>query len=1250
MLRFRPIFAVISISALCSLALAASDAGDGGDAGVQESNNNDSVVTPKVTPAVKWTFDDAGPGKLEGRAHIDFAGPQPPSYPGFSEGNQAAVFPGTNSAIRVQEKELGDDNLRFNQGDTITIEAWIKLREISNGRYVYIIGKGRNNNKEFSPENQNWALRLKGEGGEARPTFLFRSRAPNGTENYHRWVAKEGFAAGPGWHHVAVSYTFGKPDSIVSFIDGKKVNGGDWDMAGKTTQPPVTDADDIMIATGNGGGTHNSLQGALDEIAVYRTAVPEVTLAQKFQFMPPAPSVDMAKIPANKILVQICEEGVPAKNAWPDHPPQATESYEEEVFGFFETPQKYVETGVRGDRAIPYVLRASANVEIPPGRHRLLLRGRGSSRLHINGKQLLTTPFPKANSSAHNLVAEQNKFLDLGDPGFRWVQPGDGEDWCEFESKGGKHLVVMEQMVGSMLGKNKRRPELGETVVAISLQGTTTWQLLTPTTKKLSYTDAGWAEYRKSRSQWLAEINQQRREIKRDEHKSYWDKRRALAAKWLETTKQAAVPSATAGLPASNEIDHFLNAKIAKVENEYKNAKQGGVHFYREVLPILEANCFSCHQGNKVKGDLALDNLQSAIVGGESDGPALVPGKHLESALFQRVTTDDEDYIMPPKGSPLSAEQIDVLRRWIDEGANWPELNVDHIEITQLTDDLTFLRRVTLDTVGVPPTLEEIRAFTEDKSADKRARVIDKLLADDRWADRWMGYWQDVLAENPNILNPTLNNTGPFRWFIYESLLDDKPMDLFVTELLRMDGSNRFGGPAGFGVASQNDVPMAAKGTIVSTAFLGVEMKCARCHDSPSHESSQQDLFELAAMMQTKPLSVPKTSSVPIDKLHEGGRKPLIQVTLKPGTEVKPAWPFEKFAPAALADELAEQPENSRDRLAALITAPQNERFAQVIVNRIWKELMGRGIVHPVEDWEKGKPTHPELLQWLAREFVREGYSLKKLARHIFNSHAYQRATDSKLRSASPLFTAPAPRRLAAEQIVDSLFAATGKPWRTEPLNLDLDGRRDLGNSLNLGMPDRSWMLASTSNERDRPSLALPRIQAITDVLQAFGWRGSRQDPVSSRDVDPNPLQPAVLSNGTMAVWLARLSDDHGITQLALKDQSVEELVDNLFLRLLTRKPTQEESALYVSYLREGYNTRIIDDPAPVAQAKERRPEKYVTWTNHLDAEANILRQQQEVDARRGDPPTRFLNAEWRVRMEDVLWAMLNAPEWVYAP
>ena len=321
------------------------------------------------------------------------------------------------------------------------------------------------------------------------------------------------------------------------------------------------------------------------------------------------------------------------------------------------------------------------------------------------------------------------------------------------------------------------------------------------------------------------------------------------------------------------------------------------------------------------------------------------------------------------------------------------------------------------------------------------------------------------------------------------------------------------------------------------------------------------------------------------------------------------------------------------------------------MANRIWKRFMGRGIVDPVEDWEKSKPTHPQLLQWLGREFVRGGYDAKKLARLIINSQAYQRATDLSLRETSPLYVSPAPRRLTAEQLVDSLFVATGKPLRTEEVSLDIDGSRDMGNSISLGQPRRAWMLTSTSNERDRPSLNLPRIAAVVDVLSAFGWRGSRQDPASKRDEAPNSLQPAILSNGIMATWLTTSQRrPRRSRSWRRSDESVDQLVETLFLKLLTRQPTAQEREFYAGYLRDGYDHRIVSPLPPVPAPGLRKPPPYVSWSNHLDPEATIVRQQQEADARRGDPPTQRLEAGWRARMEDVLWSLLNAPEWLYTP
>ncbi|MCB1277302.1 DUF1553 domain-containing protein [Prosthecobacter sp.] len=1194
-----------------------------------DTGGNDVSDLIVAKPVMQWRFDDAKE-----------AGPRAPTFPGFSATNTAMQFTGDGkkSAIEVKDSE----ELRFGLNETITLEAWVKPAAITGA--PYIIGKGRLGTKEFGANNQNYALRLQTAKGGAQIGFLFRSAdVPDKKGDWHRWWSKATLPTS-GWHHIAVTYTYGKPKSIKGYIDGRETDG-DWDIGGATDRAPVTDGDALLIGSGSTRAAAHSFNGWLDDVAIYRGPIDVDALKSRYRFVPPPPPIAKKDVPAGRVLVQLAEEGMPDANAWPSEPPKVNETYTEDVFGFFDVPQKYVDTGVRGERHVPFLLRAGASVTFPKGKHRLLLRARGATNLYIDGKNVLNTPFPPSDSDGHHLVADQKDYLDLG-PDFRFVPPGNRESWCEFEATGKPQFIVLETVVGSFAGKSVRRPELGETVVAWSKQGTETWQLVTPGKRIVAYNDAGWNAYEKERDAHYDEVNMKKRAELRAQFDPYWNKRREAAKQWLAKTKEVKVPELPKGFPEGNAIDHFIAAKIAEVSDQA--AHQGSVDYFKDIQPLLETKCIECHRGAKAKGGLKLDALADALKGGESDGAAIQPGKPKDSALLARVLSDDEDEVMPPKGDRLTKDQVVLLTKWIEEGASWPEIKADHLTLTKPADDLTFLRRVTLDTIGVVPSLEEIAAF--QKNPD-RAAVIDRLLDDPRWADNWMGYWQDVLAENPNILNPTLNNTGPFRWWLYESLQDNKPMDLFVTELLRQKGSERLGGPAGFGTASQNDVPMAAKGTIVSAAFLGVEMKCARCHDSPTNKSMQEDLFQLAAMLGSREIELPMTSSVNPDRFKMMARKPLITVSLKPGTKVQPKWPFAEFCDET-AGSLASDPKDTRDRLATMITAPQNERFAQVIANRIWSRLMGRGIVEPVDDWEKGKPTHPELLKWLGREFVRGGYDMKKLARVILNSQAYQRANDPSLKETSPLYTSPAPRRLMAEQIVDSLFAATGKPFHTEEVCLDIDNTRDLKNAIHLGKPRRSWMLTSTSNERDRPSLALPRIQSVTDVLAAFGWRGARQDPTSKRDADPNVLQPAILSNGTVGVWLTRLSDDHGITALALnKDQTVDQFVDSLFLKLLTRHPSQEEKELYTKHLGAGFDSRITPPSQiqpPPATTRER--EKYVSWSNHLDGEATTVRMEQEKAARAGDPPTQRLNAEWRQRLEDILWAMLNAPEWAFSP
>lgn len=570
------------------------------------------------------------------------------------------------------------------------------------------------------------------------------------------------------------------------------------------------------------------------------------------------------------------------------------------------------------------------------------------------------------------------------------------------------------------------------------------------------------------------------------------------------------------------------------------------------------------------------------------------------------------------------------------------------VQPAALTDSHAFLRRVTLDTIGINPTPAEIADFAADASPERRAKVIDRLLNDPRWADNWVGYWQDVLAENPGILKPKLNNTGPFRFWIYEAFLDNVAMDRFVTQLVMMEGSAWGGGPAGFAVASENDAPLAAKAHILSKAFLGVELQCARCHDAPFHPFKQQDTFSFAAMLGNGPQTLPVSSTV---KIVEGNRKPRVEITLKPGASINPDWPFPELAPAEVPPGVVRDPKSQRERLAAILTSPNNERFAQVIVNRLWKRYLGLGLVEPVDDWPDTSPSHPELLEYLAHELITHDYDLKHVARLILNSHTYQRVVLAEQpRSNAPderVFASPARRRLSAEQVVDSLYHAVGKEFRCEELNMDPEGRQRITDMLNLGTPRSAWEFTSLSNERDRPALALPIAQGVVDLLAGFGWRDSRQAPLTVRDETPTPLQPLILAHGTVGSRITRLSDDSSVTEICLQDRPLPDVVKAVFLQVLSRPPSAGEQRTFVELLKPGFEARCVKGAkAAVAQKSVTA----VSWANHLSPEATKIKMELERAARAGDPPTQRLQADWRERMEDMLWALFNSPEFVFLP
>ena len=152
------------------------------------------------------------------------------------------------------------------------------------------------------------------------------------------------------------------------------------------------------------------------------------------------------------------------------------------------------------------------------------------------------------------------------------------------------------------------------------------------------------------------------------------------------------------------------------------------------------------------------------------------------------------------------------------------------------------------------------------------------------------------------------------------------------------------------------------------------------------------------------------------------------------------------------------------------------------------------------------------------------------------------------------------------------------------------------------------------------------------------------------RETDSNVRQPAIIANGALGRWVTTLGDDSGITELALRNKlTLDQLAEQVFLRLLTRKPTNEERVTVTELLSEGFSDRVIPESARTATKKRERL-RHVSWSNHLSEEANSIKIEMERRAREGEPPTLALRAHWRERLEDVVWATLNSPEFVYLP
>ena len=396
--------------------------------------------------------------------------------------------------------------------------------------------------------------------------------------------------------------------------------------------------------------------------------------------------------------------------------------------------------------------------------------------------------------------------------------------------------------------------------------------------------------------------------------------------------------------------------------------------------------------------------------------------------------------------------------------------------------------------------------------------MIDRVIEKDGWADNWVGYWQDALAENPTFSTQPEQHR-PF------SILDPRCLERQQTDgsfrhRIDHDARKHLGrGSAGFGEASQNDAPMAAKARIIGTAFLGVEMKSPAATMLPITKAPKEtfrDGGHARAQVDSSAQDQQRTSRF-FRARRKGRTRIPHSVTLRAGTTVKPNWPFDELG-ANLPEQVVSDLKDTRERLAARISS--SRRFAEVMANRLWKRLMGAGLVEKVDDWEGKTPSDPLLLAYLTDELIRSGYDFKALTRLIMNSKAYQRrAIDlpENLVESDRFFEGPYRRRMTAEQVVDNAWQVSGKKWISafSPWTW----KDAIVRLLHEFRSSRTGMAIHHPCQRAGPaSLAMPKMQAVVDALLAFGWRNSRPEPTSHRIEEPNPFNPECSPTGSWVV------------------------------------------------------------------------------------------------------------------------------------
>ncbi len=598
---------------------------------------------------------------------------------------------------------------------------------------------------------------------------------------------------------------------------------------------------------------------------------------------------------------------------------------------------------------------------------------------------------------------------------------------------------------------------------------------------------------------------------------------------------------------------------------------QEELDFAHDILPVLMSRCGDCHAHGVFKGGLSLESRQSLL-----DSGVVSIGDRSASELWQRVASEDEDLRMPPQGAPLSSQQIELLGRWIDDGLPWPpELTLtkptfsrslalavpviptgsdfDHpvdalvaeyfqqqgVDFPEQLSDRQFLRRLKLDLLGLLPSPSEVESFVADTNPQKYALQVDEFLSRDReYADHWISFWNDLLRNDYTGTGYIDGGRQQITTWLHRSLMDNKPFDQFVRELIEpVPAAQGFiKGIQWRGEVNASQIQPLQFSQNVSQVFLGINMKCASCHDSFVDNWKLSDAYGLAAVIAEAPLEMYRCD-IPI------GQFATSQFVFPELGQIDQQWPRQQRL----------------ERLAELITSPQNGRFSRTIVNRLWQRLAGRGLVHPV-DVMANEAWSESLLDYLATELVGpqgsratagQAYDLKHVLRLIATSHIYRcQATTAEPTAEAYVFRGIGWKRMTAEQFVDAVWTLTAAWPEAMAASIEEDAAAD--------------QEAPTPEVRSDRGTDLPIRASLVpaDLLMRSLGRPNRDQVVTTRPEELSTLQALDLSNGPLLTRWIRQGADHWLKRQGQAGWSNDQLIEQLFREALSREPTPQELTL----------------------------------------------------------------------------------------